>query len=123
MSPVCRDVNINILCRCSYADGRMSVCLYECTYVRAYVCMSVRASVRSYMRTHVLCVRMHVCVCACMCVHVRACATRYDQKHDIEQVFGSLDVPSGFELFFEIAGTCLNWEVAQGHTECNCRNT
>ena len=97
----------------------MSVCLYECMYVRAYVCMSVRASVRSYMRTHVLCVRMHVCVC----VHVRACATRYDQKHDIEQVFGSLDVPSGFELFFEIAGTCLNWEVAQGHTECNCRNT
>ena len=77
---------------------------------------------------------MHVCArayarivrtyaCVCVCVHVRACATRYDQKHDIEQVFGSLDVPSGFELFFEIAGTCLNWEVAQGHTECNCRNT
>ena len=66
-----------------------------------------------------------VCTSMCVCVHVRACVNRYgyDQKHEIKQVFGSLDVPSGFKLFLEIGGTCLNWEVAQGHIECNCRNT
>ena len=90
-------------------------------YVRTCVCMHVCARVGTFVYAYARIVRTYACVC--VCVHVRACATRYDQKHDIEQVFGSLDVPSGFELFFEIAGTCLNWEVAQGHTECNCRNT
>ena len=102
-------------------DVCLFVCMNVCTYVRMYACLCARRYVRICVRTY--CAYVCMCVCACMCVHVRACATRYDQKHDIEQVFGSLDVPSGFELFFEIAGTCLNWEVAQGHTECNCRNT
>ena len=86
-------------------------------YVRTCVCMHVCARVGTFVYAYARIVRTYACV------RVRACATRYDQKHDIEQVFGSLDVPSGFELFFEIAGTCLNWEVAHGHTECNCRNT
>ena len=61
----------------AFMNVGMQACTYVCMYVRMDVCMHVCfvCMYSMYVRTHVLCTCVNMCVCAivCMCIYVRVC--------------------------------------------------